>query len=169
MKKGTLGFLALALLLATPAFAQTATGTLTVQSSVTNNCRITAATLNFGAYDPVVAHAATDLLGSQALSLFCTKGVNATSIDMDLGANALVTQRRMASGAERLNYNLFRDAARTLNWGTGVNGVDPDVSTSKNTPLVAGGAAIVVYGTVPQNQDVAAGAYADSVTITINF
>ncbi|MGH7960958.1 MAG: Csu type fimbrial protein [Candidatus Binatia bacterium] len=168
-KKITLAFLALLAVAVAPAFAQSATGSLTVQSSVANNCRITAATLNFGAYDPVVAHAAADLDGSQGLTVNCTKGTNPTSLDLDLGSFASGAQRRMASGAERLNYELYRDAGRTLVWGSGASGVDPDASASKNTPLVSGAAAIVVYGRIPQNQDVAAGAYSDTVTITVNF
>jgi spore coat protein U domain-containing protein, fimbrial subunit CupE1/2/3/6 len=157
--------------LSVPAMAaNTATNSLTVSASVANNCKVTAATLAFGAYDPVVINAATDLTAQQALTINCTKGTAATSIDLDNGANASGAQRRMKAGTDFLNYNLFKDSARTSNWTTGTtNGVVPDASTSKNTALTAGGNPIVVYGTVPQNQDVPAGSYADTVTITINF
>jgi spore coat protein U domain-containing protein, fimbrial subunit CupE1/2/3/6 len=172
MKRTLTTLLALGTLaiLSVPAKAGTATNSLTVQANVANNCKVTAATLNFGAYDPVVANATTDLTAQQALTINCTKDTAATSIDLDNGIHASGAQRRMTNGSDNLNYNLFKDSARTSNWTTGaVNGVVPDASTSKNTALTSGGNPIVVYGTVPQNQDVSAGSYSDTVTITINF
>lgn len=171
MKKISLIAIALLALAAAPALAQTASNNLTVQSNVVKNCTVSAATLNFGNYDPLVVNAATDLDTPQVLSIRCTKGTAATSIDMNGGLNFLGTRRmRIGATANYLGYELYKNAPRTLLWGTGaVNGVVPDASTSKNSDLTVGGAALTVYGRVPQNQDATVGAYADTVVITINF
>ena len=158
-------------LVAAPALAGSANNNLTVQSTVIANCTVSAATLNFGNYDPLVANAAANLDVSQVLSIRCTKGTAATSIDMDSGLNFSGTRRmRIGATANYLGYEIYKDGGRTLLWGTGaVNGVVPDASASKNSDLTVGGAALSAYGRVPQNQDVAVGSYADTVKITINF
>jgi len=70
----------------------------------------------------------------------------------------------MASGAtNKLNYQLYRDAAHTNIWGETV-GTDTlqDVGTglAKNH---------FVYGAIPAAQVVPAGAYQDTITVTISF
>ena len=71
----------------------------------------------------------------------------------------------MGSGSDFLNYSLYKDAARTQVWGTGLAGGTTLTynSASKNS------VAITVYGTVPQAQDVTVGAYTDTVVATINY
>ncbi|MBI3304118.1 MAG: spore coat protein U domain-containing protein [Deltaproteobacteria bacterium] len=171
MKKISLLAFVLVALPAAAAFAGSATNNLTVQATVVANCTVSAATLNLGNYDPLVANAAADLDASQALSIKCTKGTAATSIDLNNGSN-FSGGRRMQLGATGnfLNYELYKDSGRTSVWGTGaVKGIVPDASTSKNSDLKVGGAALTVFGRVPQNQDVTIGSYADTVTVTINF
>ena len=169
MQKSSLLALVLVALTATAAFAGSATNNLTVQATVVANCTVSAATLSFGNYDPLVTHAATDLDVSQALSIKCTKGTAATSIDLDNGSN-YSGGRRMKTGSNYLSYELYKNSGRTSVWSTGAtNGVVPDTSTSKNSDLTVGGAALTVYGRVPQNQDVSSGSYSDTVVITINF
>ncbi len=69
----------------------------------------------------------------------------------------------MANGPATLNYSMFRDAARTLNWGDTV-GVD-------TVSGVGGGGVIphTVYGRIPTGQFVATGPYSDTVTITVTY
>ena len=171
MKRILLLAVALLALAAAPALAGSANNNLTVQSTVIANCTVTAATLSFGNYDPLVANAAADLDASQALSIRCNKGTAATSIDMDSGLNFSGTRRmRIGATANFLGYEIYKDAGRTSLWGTGaVNGVVPDASTSKNSDLTVGGGALTAYGRVPQNQDANVGAYSDTVKVTINF
>jgi spore coat protein U-like protein len=150
-----------------PAHAQTATatGTLSVSATVVGNCKITPNTisLTFPNYDST-----TDVTSSVPLQAFCTTGVAPTSIDLDNGAN-FGTSRRMASGANFLNYELYKDAGYSQTWGTATNGVVPDPSTSYTTALTSGGAPIVIYGQIPSAQDVPPGTYADTVNITVNY
>ena len=118
----------------------------------------------FGAYDPVVTNASTDRLGTGTLTVACTKGTAAT-IDLGNGSNLSGGSRRMASGANFLNYALYKDAARTQVWGSGMTGG----STLAYNSTTKASTNLTVYGTIPQAQDVAAGSYADLVQATINY
>jgi spore coat protein U-like protein len=146
-----------------PALAQTASTNLNVTATVNGNCTITTSAVAFSSYDPVGAHAATDLDGTGTVSVTCTKGAG-TRIDLGLGSNAAGSTRRMASGTERLTYELYKDSGRTQVWGSGTtNGNNIGAAPSRATRNVT------VYGRVPAAQDVAAGSYTDTVVATINF
>jgi spore coat protein U-like protein len=155
------------------------TGTLTVNATVADNCTIGNATLAFGAYDPLVTNASTDLPGSTSVSYKCVKDPgHVIWIDLDgggnngsgpiAGDNAMVES---SNGTDYLSYQLYQDAGHTLKWGTG----DPGASATSGkgvrvTSPGLGGATITVYGVVPAGQNVTASTtYADSVTETINF
>ena len=156
--------LAVLTLISIPAFAGSATANLNVSASVSAVCTISTAPVAFGAYDPVVANAATDLNGTGTLTVACTKGASAT-IDLGNGNNLSGGSRRMSSGTDFLNYSLYKDAARTQVWGTGLAG--GTTYTYNSASKVA--TAVTVYGKVPQNQDVTVGAYSDVVLATINY
>ena len=111
----------LALGMAAPAFAQTATANLGVSATVAKNCSITTTAVAFGAYDPIVANAAAPLDGTGSVVVTCTKGAG-TRIDLGLGANATGTTRRMTGGGDFLTYELYTTVARTTVWGTGAGG-----------------------------------------------
>lgn len=153
--------------LAAPALADTATSDLQVTASVSNTCTISAGTLAFGSYDPVVANASAELTGQAALTVACTKDA-ATTIDLNDGANAdtgstaTVPLRRMANGSSYLTYTLYSDAGRTTVWGAGA-GADVAYTGSGTTETVD------VFGAVAPGQNVPSGDYADTVTTTINF
>jgi spore coat protein U-like protein len=145
--------------------AASATANLAASSSVANNCTISTAALAFGAYDPVVANASANLDASGTVSIACTKGATAT-IDLDLGANATGSTRRLSDGAgtpSYLTYEIYSDAGRTTVWGAGASGLAPAAAPSKAARN------FTAYGRVPSNQDVPAGSYADTVVATVNF
>ena len=113
-----LGGAAIAAVFDTVASAATATANLGVSATVTNNCAISTAALAFGSYDPVVAHASTDLDGTGTVIVACTKGATAT-IGLGLGSNASGSVRRMKdSGTNYITYELYKDASRSTVWGT---------------------------------------------------
>jgi spore coat protein U-like protein len=145
------------------ACAATATGTLTVTATVTTACSIVTLPLAFGNYDPT---SATDLNGSTTATLTCTPGT-AYKIGMDAGqgSGATVTTRKMTSGSNTLNYKLYRDSARTLNWGN-TPGTDTLDGTSSLLTTVN---TINIYGTIPKSQAAGAGAYTDTVTVTVTY
>jgi spore coat protein U-like protein len=146
------------------ASAATATANLGISATVTNNCTISTAALAFGAYDPVVANASTNLDGSGTVTVACTKGATST-IGLGLGSNASGSTRRMSDGAGSfLTYELYQDAARTTVWGnSGAGLVTPAAAPSKAARN------FTVYGRVPSNQDVPAGTFNDTVVATVNF
>ena len=153
----------LALGLAAPAFAQTATANLSVSATVVKNCSISTTAVAFGNYDPVVANATTDLDGTGSVVVTCTKGAG-TRIDLGLGANASGSTRRMAGGGDFLSYELYQDSGRSTVWGSGAGaGMTIAVAPSRAART------FTVFGRVAAGQDVSATSYADTVVATINF
>ena len=157
--------LCVAALVPAGAYAQTHTQNLAVTASVSANCRLTAGTLAFGAYDPVVTNAAADLDVNGTFTVACTKSAAGVWIGMDNGAN-YSGSRRMQIGATGsfLSYLLYKEAGRTNLWtdGDAANGVT-------YTPTSKAPFTMTVYGRVPQNQDVAVGSYTDTVVMTVHF
>ena len=168
--------LVLAVILVAPAmFAASATSANVdnVTASVAANCTISTFTLAFGAYDPVVANAATALDTQANVNVFCTKGTAPTAITMGTGTYGAgpSTGRFMTNGTDNLAYEVYLNSTRTT-IGNTTNVVAPNASTSKATALTQGGAAntaIIAYGRIPANQDVSAGSYKGTIQATVNF
>lgn len=139
------------------AAAATATTTFSVTANVVTTCGITATNLNFGNYSGV------QLDGTATLNATCSTGTPYTiGLNQGNGAGATVTTRKMTGpAASLLNYTLSRDAAHTINWGN----VTDRASGAGN------GAAqpFTVFGRIPASQFVQAGAYSDTITVTLTF
>ena len=143
--------------------AATATTSLDVSASVTNNCTISAAALGFGSYDPVVANATGNLDGTGVVTVACTKGATAT-IALGGGNNASGSTRRLADGSGNyLTYELYSNSGRTNVWNTTTGTLSTGAAPSKASRD------FTVYGRVEPNQDVPAGSYSDAVVATVNF
>lgn len=157
----------LLVLAAGSAFASTTVTTpLQVSATVTGACSISAAPMAFGSYDPLAANLVNPLNDSAMLTILCTNGLPATvTMDQGLhaagGSSAGAPLRQMASGGNVLAYGLFTDNAYTLTWD-GVTG-------SPYTGTGLAGSNLTVYGQVPGGQNVQAGAYTDTVTVSITF
>jgi spore coat protein U-like protein len=149
---------------AAPAFAATATANLSVTATVTNNCTISTTPVAFGVYDPVVAHASTNLDGTGTVVVTCTKGA-VTTVGLGLGSNVTGSTRRLKdAGTNYLTYELYRDAGRVTVWGTAGGALlSPGAAPSKAART------FTVYGQIPANQDIPAGTYTDTVVATVNF
>jgi spore coat protein U-like protein len=110
------------------AMATNSTANMAVSASVSNNCTISAGSLAFGAYDPIVTNAATALPGTATLSVTCTNGAS-TVITLGQGTNAggastdAAPVRRLKGdlGADSvknfLNYSLTQDGGGSTTWG----------------------------------------------------
>lgn len=149
--------------------AATATGTLTVQMTITASCTISAATLNFGTL-PGTSVIAGATNASVNISVTCTNG-SPYSIAMNNGANASGSQRRMTNGTSFINYNLYTDAGRTNPWTTATSST---TCTSTNSCYLGTGngaaQSIPVYGQVPAvGSAPTASTYTDTVTMTITY
>jgi len=141
-----------------------ATAQLTVSASVSKNCTITTAPVNFGAYDPVTANASAPLDGIGTITVTCTKGA-AAKVGLDAGRNIAGTTRRMSQGsAAYLTYELYKDTGRATVWGnTDADSLDLGPAPNRNPRD------FTVYGRVPATQDAVVGNYTDSVVATVNF
>lgn len=145
------------------AFAATDTATMAVSTTVNASCSISATALAFGSYDPVVTHASTPLDGTGTVTIACTSGA-AVDVDLDFGLNAGAgTQRKLLSGTDTINYDLFSDSGRTTAW-------DNTEANDVNRTGTGADDVLTVYGRVPAGQTGApSGTYTDTVTATVNF
>src|ERR1035437_7919128 len=88
--------------------------------------------------------------GATSATLTCQNGTAYTiGISNGSGGGATSTIRKMTLGAATLNYQLFRDAARTLNWG---NIGAPDQYSGTGTGSAQ---SVTVYPMIPAGQFVA--------------
>lgn len=122
-------------------------------------------------YDPA-SSAPTDGIGS--LSVTCTY--------VGLGSANVSYQMRLSTGLSNvffprkmnflivnmLNYNIYTNPTRTTVWGDGTGG------TAIRTDSYAMGAGVIarnydVYFRIPASQQVAAGAYVDTINVTLMY
>lgn len=158
----TAAFAAAAGLVTTSAGAATTTTTFPVTATVLKACAVNANPLAFGTYDPTAAAA---LDATTTLSVLCTVGTSFTvGLNAGTSTGATVTARKMTSGANTLAYALFQEAARTNNWGNTPGTDTPPAVTAPVLPST-----LTVYGRIAPGQNVPAGAYTDTVTVTVNY
>ncbi len=155
MRRIVLAVLAAAALVPGAARAGNATATFTVNATVTNNCTISApASFTFGSWDMSSAASVNGVL-----TVACTKGA---SYAMTLAsANAWT----MTGAADALPYVIYQpdasgNAATTTPW---------DATHAYSYPSTSRAAKGLTFTAIVQPGDVAAGAYSDTVTATINF
>jgi spore coat protein U-like protein len=118
--------------------------------------------VSFGSYDVL---SSSPLESTGTITYICVVSLS-IRIDLSNGGGASYVTRKMSGPAgDKLNYNLYLDAARTRIWGDGTN------STERYGPFVGllVLSTLTVYGRVSPQQDVRAGAYSDSITVTLNY
>jgi spore coat protein U domain-containing protein, fimbrial subunit CupE1/2/3/6 len=136
---------------ATPAAAQVCT-------------QVTTVAVAFGPYNE---RSATPMNGTGQVRVQCDAGVP-YQVRLDPGSHSggTFSPRVMADGGGlyQLQYNLFIDSGRTVIWGdgTGVTQVVTGVAQGAQDILQ-------VYGRVFALQPVGVGAYADTVTVTVEY
>lgn len=141
--------------------SQTVSTTFRVNARVEAVCEVTASDLAFGTY---TAQAGTPLQGTTLLRATCTPGTT-YNVGLDAGTSpgATINQRKMASGANSLNYQLYSDSARNTIWG---NTTGTDTVTGAGTGLAVDH---TVFGAVPAAQVVPAGDYQDTITVRVYY
>lgn len=160
MKKTIAGAVAAALALSSgPAFAATATGQFNVKMTITASCTVgTAADLDFGTAGSI----ASNVDATTNLQVTCTNGAT-YNVGLSNGGNFSGGTRRMISGSNFINYELYRDSGRSQPFGNTV-GTDTVAGTGNGAAQ-----SIPVYGRVPAQPGVAVGDYTDVVTITVTY
>lgn len=128
-----------------------------VYANYENACRITLATdLDFGNAAALTANRDQ----TSAIQLQCPTGT-AWRVGLDNGINAVGTTRRMASGTNRITYELYRNTGRTQRWG---NTSGTEATGTGNNTLQS----LTVYGRVPAQASVG-GTYSDTITVTLTY
>lgn len=119
--------------------------------------------LAFGSYN-VLSPASTTTTGSFNVRN-CSGGGRTYTATFSAG-NGTLAARHLRSGTNTLGYNIYKDAAYTQILGNGSGGT----ATIANTNTGSGtGPTHTLYGLIPAGQDVPAGSYTDSLTITLTF
>ncbi len=119
----------------------------------------------FGVYD-VYDAAPVDSTGSVTYRCTGVQPADTVVIEISAGSGAGFSPRHMVQGMAQLAYNLYIDAARSVIFGNGTSG------TARYGPVVppeAEPVTVNVFGRLPARQDVSAGSYSDTLTVTLNF
>lgn len=122
-------------------------------------CTVTIVDVAFGDYD-VFTTAATTTTGQVGVN--CTSGTDYT-ISLSAGFGTF-TSRVMTGGGNGLDYNLFSDPQHLTVWGDGTSG-----SVTVNGAGTGSNTAYTVYGLIPAQQNVPAGSYSDTITVTVTY
>jgi spore coat protein U-like protein len=128
-------------------------------------CSFSAASgVSFGSYDALET-SPLDQTGS--ITFQCTGlGAGTVTVDLSTGISGTYAAREMRKGTDSLEYNLYRNAARTLVWGNGTGGTS---HFGPFTPADGMDETVTIFGRIPARQASPVGAYSATVTVTINF
>jgi spore coat protein U-like protein len=132
------------------------------------SCTTSAQAVAFGNYDPLSA-LPTDSTGD--VSVTCTNLISLFvnyTVSLSTGVSGSYATRQMASGSNRLNYNLYTDLTHLLVWGDGTSGTS-QVSAGFLVVVLGITAHHTVYGRIPARQNASVGSYSDTITVTVNF
>ncbi len=128
------------------------------------HCWITSTSVNFGSYD-IFLSAPTDSTG--AVSIYCNQeNIITVSIGPSTTSGSFnPRQMKLTTGTDLMDYNLYRDASRTQIWGDGTGGT----FTVSGNLTRKGTENYIVYGRIPAAQDISAGLYMETLTVTLNW
>lgn len=137
-----------------------ATFNFNVTGTVVSSCSASASNLVFS----TTSFFATNNDATSTINVTCT---NTTPYHVRLnGGNAGATdpaQRKMSLGANQITYGLYRDAGRTLGWGS-TDGVDTASGSGTASPIPH-----TVYGRIPPQPSQPPGTYTDTIVVTVSF
>ncbi|MGI4880197.1 MAG: Csu type fimbrial protein [Janthinobacterium lividum] len=138
--------------------AATATSIFQVTATVAGVCLIGTTNLAFGTYSGAQTDVTSTVTATCTNTTLYTVGLSAGS-----GGTGVAARAMTGPAAATLNYAMFRDNTRTLNWGNTAL-VDAVAGTGTGSAQ-----AITVYGRLAAGQFATPGAYSDSITATITF
>lgn len=122
-------------------------------------CTITVTAVNFGDYD---VFSVTPEDASGTIGVTCAPREN-IQVTLSTGSAPTFSPRTLRNGSNVLNFNLYRNAARTQIWGDGSSGT---FVFSANNVLTR---TVTIFGRVPAAQDASIGAYSDNIVATVIF
>lgn len=145
-----------------------AAGALALASAATpaGACTIAATGVAFGSYDPRSPLAD---VSSGTITLSCHPSVSAPIVALGTGGSGSFLTRRMTSGANTLDYNLFTTSSNLIVWGNGLAGTATVTLTGGTTSGGVRTFSRSVFGRIPAGQNVRAGTYGDTIIVTVTF
>ena len=129
-------------------------------------CTASATGVAFGTYNQSVATQSTGSV-TIACSVATGSGTVAYSIALGAGGSGSAPARTLTSGGSAVSYNLYTAPSYTSVWGDGTGGTGTVSDSYSLTVLTTRN--YTVYGRIPSAQIVPAGAYGDSIVVTINY
>ncbi len=157
----------------------TKTSTIPVSASVATNCTISTTSPSTIAYDPIVTNLAADAQNNSGnLLLNCTRNAS-ISIDLNKGLHSIASgtyfQPELYGATvphDVLKYTINKGNYTTL-WGTtiSVDGTTPGTALADTGKGPGGGNVLTetLFIDIPQNQNVQADSYTDTVTATVTY
>src|ERR1700724_4077903 len=145
----------------TGAEASTATGSFNVQVTIAATCVVTSATnLNLGTQGVLAANVDQ----TSTITVTCTN-TTPYNIGLDKGVNggSVTTRQMKAAGVALINYSLFSDAGRTVNWGQTI-GTDTVAATGTGSAQP-----FPVFGPIPPQVSPVPAVYTDTITVTVTY
>lgn len=138
------------------------------------SCGVSAVGVAFSSYDTV---AVAPTYGTGRVDVACTlikpPGTDvAYTIALSPGASGSYAGRTMLAAGSVLQYNLYVAAPPSISvWGNGAGTTQAvaGVVSFRPPPGRTTTVSHTVYGTIPARQDVAAGAYVDTIVVTLTF
>ncbi|MGE3642820.1 MAG: spore coat protein U domain-containing protein [Beijerinckiaceae bacterium] len=133
---------------------------MSVTATVDPACNVTVTNMNFG----TTSFFTSNIDATSTVTVTCTNGTPYhVRLDGGLSGATDPTQRKMSLGGNQITYGLYRDASRSLGWGStdSVNTLDATGSAS--------GTGHTVYGRVPPQPSVPPGIYTDTVIAVVSF
>ncbi|MBU8545387.1 MULTISPECIES: spore coat protein U domain-containing protein [Roseomonadaceae] len=149
------------LVLAAPAAAQ---------AQATASCSVTSTSMSFGSYDGSMA---SPTVSTAIIAVTCLALDQPTVVTFSialLGGTGGQGGRQLSSGAERLDFEIYTDANRSIVFGEGAGGtalLSGSGTASQVAPLRMN---FTVYGRAPARQRAPrAGAYTEALTVLMTY
>lgn len=148
-----------------------ACGLASMPAGAVTTCSGANVAVAFGAYE-AFSPVPLDAQGSLVVTCARDGGQGNMTISVAIGASQTsgsTANRQLAGPApDRLNYNLYRDAARTSVWGE-TAGSDTVTQALVVPNKSSASATFTIFGRLFVAQDVRPGFYSDSLLITVNY
>jgi len=141
-------------------------------AAIVVNCTASASGIAFGVYNPLsaVANASTGTLQVVCNGTGNGKTLVTLNVTLGTGLSGTYATRKMFSGVNALNYNIFWSTAYNQIIGDGSGG---SVAGSVGPLRVDADASNVVtetfFGLIPTLQNAAPGSYSDVITVTVTY
>ena len=135
-------------------------------NTAANPPTVSATALSFGNYNAVTNAAAASNGTVTVRCVAAARTLPTFTIKLSKGTGASYAPRKMASGVNRLNYNIYTSKAYTTVWGDGTGG---SVLQNYAAASLLNLKTFTAFGQIPAHQYVKAGSYTDTITVTVTY